>query len=563
MKISKYFDRHNSSISLANKLHTYVDACAGLIHIRTQEIMRCRMVTRSAIFADTGSELVEWDIVNGFIKIPIQDKNIISTDTGEIVVNPADVIAKPLAHLQEMSGDFSDTADAPDCCFYVYINFHTWFDNPVVVHHIQTYADLLPTTNRRIIFITPDAPLPDNIADTMVSIRLDTPGQTELRKFSDDIILKTEDTPDLKDVDKTNICQAASGMTQSQFGFYFALGIVENQAKNGQSDYLDSIVSTINLGKTDVVNKNDLLELYPIERIENVGGMHNIKSWVDKRKGCFTDEAKQFGVEPPKGVVLVGPPGTGKSLVAKAVAGVLNVPLVRFDFGRVFNALVGSSEERIRTALRMVDSMAPCVLFCDEIDKGLGGIGGSGDSGTSSRVLGTFLTWLQDNTNPVFTMVTANNITGLPPELLRRGRFDAIFSSSLPDDAERTEILRIQLRRRKYDLGDYSSADIEKVIRASNGYVGAEIESAVKDGIIEAFSAKRKLSMNHIASELKAMAPLSKAYSKQIQEMTAWSKAFAIPASGPGAKSSAPQQKSEQQRTRRLRTKAQPRAEVQ
>ena len=161
-------------------------------------------------------------------------------------------------------------------------------------------------------------------------------------------------------------------------------------------------MESVNVGKTDILNSSDLLELYKKEDMAHVGGMENLKSWVSKRSNCYSEEAKDHGVESPKGAVLLGPPGTGKSLAAKAIASEMKVPLIRLDFGKVFSSLVGSSEQRIRKALKDVEAMAPCVLLLDEIEKGLGGIGGSGDSGTSSRVLGTFITWLNDNTAPVF-----------------------------------------------------------------------------------------------------------------------------------------------------------------
>jgi SpoVK/Ycf46/Vps4 family AAA+-type ATPase len=232
-------------------------------------------------------------------------------------------------------------------------------------------------------------------------------------------------------------------------------------------------------------------------------------------------------------MVLVGPPGTGKSLVAKATSSVLGVPLVRLDFGRVFSSFVGSSEERIRKALRMVESMSPCVLFCDEIDKGLGGIAGGsgGDSGVGMRVLGSFLTWLQDCLYPVFTIVTANNVDGLPPELLRRGRFDAIFATALPTPNERREVLAIHLNKRGRDIDSFSEQDINKLLDASHRYVPSELESAVKDALVNAFSEDKELTAQHIVDALATMVPLSKAFEAQINKMNEWSKNNATPVS--------------------------------
>jgi ATP-dependent 26S proteasome regulatory subunit len=527
MRVSNAILARNSEQEYAQQLHLFADSGAGVIHVRTNEIVRSVLATRQAILAEQGNQLIEWNIVNGFQTIEIANMFSINADEGEKVIDPGQVIARPMSRVKDTVEGF---------IYYVLVNFHPWIESPVVTHFIQTYSHVLPATSVRLVLITPDRPMPEVVADNVMSVPFHPPGHEEL-KASFNLILQSvqdEDIVEVNEEDIDKICFAGAGMSKESFDMYSSLAIVEASTEDKVRQ--DDIVKGISRGKTDIVNKNDLLELYPIENIDNVGGMDNLKTWVRKRQDCYTDEAADAGIEPPKGMVFVGPPGTGKSLAAKAVAGVLGVPLVRFDFGRVFNSLVGASEERMRTALSMVQSMAPCVLFCDEIDKGLGGIGGSGDSGTSNRVLGTFLTWLQDNETPVFTMVTANNITALPPELMRRGRFDAIFSSSLPDDVERREILRIHLHKRGKDIHDFAAKGIDAVVKASNGYVGAEIESAVKDGLIDAFSDKKDFSMAYVEKALKDMVPLSKSYSKEISAMTAWAHANATPASVSEAK---------------------------
>jgi SpoVK/Ycf46/Vps4 family AAA+-type ATPase len=319
-------------------------------------------------------------------------------------------------------------------------------------------------------------------------------------------------------------------MTKIDFETHLSVSIV-NRSEDDESPLIDSLLEGIAKGKTEIVNKTDILELRHPESMNNVGGMENLKEWINMRKRAYSQEAKDFGIDPPKGIVLVGIPGTGKSLASTAVAGELGIPLVRLDFGRVFNSLVGSSEQRVRDALRMCENMSPCVLHVDEIDKGLGGIGGSGDSGTSSRVLGTFLSWLQDNKKAVFTVVTANNIQGLPPELLRRGRFDDIFSTGFPSAQERREVLNIHLRKRGWSLDDYEASEIASVVNASRGYVPSEIEQAVKDALIAAFVDDEDLEMQHIVAELKAMVPMHVVHNEVIQVMAAWMRDNAKPAS--------------------------------
>jgi len=525
MRVSKELVEKNSEENLAHSLRILSDSGAGVIHIRTHEVVRAVLALRKAILLE-GSSYHEWTIAHGFCEFDLSNMhNMANKGDGEIDITHA--LSKPVS-------DIGNAAAKPDKMhYYVYVNPHYWLEvNPLAHHHIQRACHILPSTNVRLILLTPDSPLPEALEDTVVTLNFDSPGYSELESSLNSILESVNDdsTKAISAPDKAKICYTGAGMSKDSFEMYTSLAIVN--ALNTKNTFTpDDIVSGVNKGKTEIVNKNDLLELYTPESMSNVGGMENLKEWILKRKDCYSDEAAEFGIEPPKGIVFVGIPGVGKSLAAKAMASVLGIPLVKLDFGRVFNSLVGKSEERIRTALAMVSSMAPVVCLVDEIDKGLGGIGGSGDSGTSHRVLGTFLTWLQDNKAPVFTMVTANNITGLPPELLRRGRFDAIFSAGLPTESERLEVLKIHLRKRGWEPSKFKDSDMRRVVNVSRGYVPAEIESAVKDALIDAFFADEKFTMDHVITALQNMVPLSKSFNEAIQLMTLWAKNNATPAS--------------------------------
>lgn len=528
MQIRQSFSDRNSEDEFSKSLQILSDAGSGVIHVRTGEVMRAVITLRRTILVE-GDKYHEWDVNTGFKEFEVLSMYDLSRDGDNLDLNRAMMV--PLNATKE-----SAVRNSPEKMHYfVVINPQYWWDgNPVFHYAVQQAAFILPSTNVALLLVTPDIPMPDTLSDLAVTLRFDPPSHKELTGYATGILHGVDDevVEDIEDEDIERICFAGSGMSKASFETYMSLSIVEaSRLSKDHKVETDSIVSGIGKGKTEIVNRNDLLELYPPESMSNVGGMGNLKEWVSKRAGCYSDEAAEFGIEPPKGMVFVGVPGTGKSLAAKAIARELGVPLIRLDFGRVFNSLIGKSEERIRVALRMVESMAPCVLFCDEIDKGLGGIGGSGDSGTSSRVLGTFLTWLQDNTSPVFTMVTANNINALPPELMRRGRFDAIFSSTLPDEAEREEVLRIHLRKRGWDPEDFDKVGILSVVNASSGYVPAEIESAVKDALVDAFSNDQGFSMDHVVNALSEMVPLSKSYAQQIMEIQAWAEQNATPAS--------------------------------
>lgn len=528
MDIASLHAQRHSEKDFARKFSTYVDSGAGIIHVRTNEILRAAVAIRKQVIVDNGT-VREWDVVNGF-RTYTKDNVGEHINSGDNNVDIGAAFSLPLEALRTPTGN--------GVSYYVFVNPHVYMENnPTLTQLLLTYSHALPSSNVVVVLLTPDIPLPTEAESNILSIHFEPPGLGELKESIGEIIAGVkddfEDGVDLSETDIERICHVGAGMSKNHFETYAALSIVEAARDGKDTVTMDDIVAGVSIGKTDIVNSNDILELYPSTDIKNVGGLENLKEWVAKRRDCYSDEAKEFGIEAPKGMVLVGPPGTGKSLSAKAISSELGVPLVRLDFGRVFNSLVGASEQRMRTALKMVESMSPCVLFCDEIDKGLGGIGGSGDSGTSNRVLGSFLTWLQDCKHPVFVMVTANNVTGLPPEMLRRGRFDAIFSTSLPTPTERREVLRIHLNLRNRDINDFPKDEVEEIITLSDKYVPAEIESAVKDGLVDAFSEGEELAMDHIKRALKAMVPLSKAFERQIADMNEWAKANATPAGKP------------------------------
>ena len=511
-------NRHSEE-DFAKELLRFSDAGAGIIHVRTSEILRATIALRKAILVGD-NPMKEWDIVHGWRQFDIEHMYT-SNLAGDKNIQFFDELEKPMAAIEDAvaEGKFS---------YFVYVSPQYWLDNsPISNHWLHMYSHLLPSTQVRVILLTPDEALPEVVVDTAVTLRFEAPGYNELSETLDEVLAGVEEgVVDIDDEQKQRICYTAAGMPKEEFEMYTALSIVRGSADD-ETVTGDTILAGVAEGKTTIVNQNDLLELYHSEDMSHVGGMANLKDWIRKRKNCYGEEAAAYGISPPKGIVFVGPPGTGKSLTAKAVGSELGIPIVRLDFGRVFNSLVGKSEERVRQALRMVEIMAPCVLFVDEIDKGLGGIasGGGGDSGTSNRVLGTFLTWLQDNQSPVFTMVTANNVDGLPPELLRKGRFDEIFASGLPGDNERRDILEIHLRKRGYDIDRYGDKAIAASIEACKGFVGSEIEQAVEDGLTNAFDAnvpKEKFSLKFVREALEQTHPLAKAHEAAIGMMTLW-----------------------------------------
>jgi SpoVK/Ycf46/Vps4 family AAA+-type ATPase len=264
-----------------------------------------------------------------------------------------------------------------------------------------------------------------------------------------------------------------------------------------------------------------------------VGGLDALKSWLLKRAAGFTDQARQFGLPSPKGVLLLGVQGCGKSLMAKTISNTWQLPLLRFDVGKVFGSLVGSSEQNVRRAIKVAESVAPVVFWVDEIDKAFRGSRGSGastDSGTSARVFGTFLTWLSEKNKPVFVVATANDVSALPPELLRKGRFDEIFFVDLPAFAERKAIFEIHLKKRKIDPALF---DVDALSRASAGYSGAEIEEVVISAMFDMFYEKQNMTTERLLKSIQQTVPLSKTMSEDIDSLRKWAEGRARSATSP------------------------------
>ena len=531
-----------SEKSLMDNLHRLSCAGGSIIQIRTREPMRAAMALRKH-FVGAGAPYNEWISSSGnrrFTQENITD--FVRQADDDMTFNAA--FMKPLQEPRTATSEVHTRG--ADVHYYAFINAHHWIgDNPVISDLIAEYNALLPSSNVCILLITTDAPLRGvNLGDTL-STDFPTPSAPELIERLQSLVGEAinADGDDVADEDRTYpkgsevteedyaaIAAMGLGMTHAEFEAYTALALVKGSEEGLEAVTAELLMSGVAEGKTAVVKQSEILELTQPGDINNVGGMHRLKEWLRARRNAYSQEAIDFGVETPKGVALVGVPGSGKSLVAKACSSVFNVPLIRLDFGRVFSKYIGDSESRVRAALAMVESMAPCVLFVDEIDKGLGGVGSGGDSGTSMRVLGTFLTWLQETKAPVFTMVTMNRTQGLPPELLRRGRFDQIFSVTLPDEVARREILAIHLRLRGRDIEDFPATEVDEFIQNTEGYVAAELESIVKDALILAFNdgKAKELATSHLIAAAKDLIPMSRSNKESIDAIVNWAKNNAV-----------------------------------
>ena len=353
----------------------------------------------------------------------------------------------------------------------------------------------------------------------MPIIELDLPRRHTLGIIFDDVTEEAGLLP--HQVEKSEaLLDAALGLTIMEARFAFSKAV----ATKGRltSAEIEFVIEE----KERIIRQSGVLEYFhPSTDWDDVGGLDELKAWLKNRGRAFTSQAKAFGLEPPRGALLLGVPGCGKSLTAKAVAGLWRFPLLRFDLGRVFGGVVGESEANMRKALQVAQAISPCILWIDEIEKGMAGSQGSGslDSGVTARVMGTFLTWMQEKEEPVFVLATSNNIDQLPPEMLRKGRFDEIFFVDLPGLSTRREILDIHLKKKgRHDEAE--TFDLNSLAEASVGYSGAELEEAVKDSLFRAFDAGREVHESDILQALEATYPLSKTMRENIEGMRKWAK---------------------------------------
>jgi SpoVK/Ycf46/Vps4 family AAA+-type ATPase len=439
----------------------------------------------------------------------------------------------------------SDKDPAPS--IYVLRMFHGFMENVVIQTKLMDAGEEMRKNFQTLLIVSPIVKIPKELDKEFISLEVPLPTREELalrletdRRMNEEIMrdkhYRTKGgvqldpnafalSPELIET----IVESAAGLTEQEAAETFALSYVKSTRQGAPKLWDPGLIMT---EKCKMLQKDGLLELFPPSASFNdVGGLDGLKSWLAPRKEAFTKEAKEYGLEAPKGVLLVGPPGVGKSLVAKAIAGFFEMPLLRLDFGRIYGSLVGESEANMRKVFQTVEAMHRCVLWADEIEKGLGGSsGGGGDSGTSKRVLGTFLTWMSERKTDVFCVATANDVTKLPPELLRKGRFDEFFSVRLPTQGEREEIFRIHLAKRgRGHLVD--QLRLPDLAGATNGFSGSEIEEAVKEAMGRSFhDGRRELNATDLQKAIEATKPLSTTMSEQIEAINKWCETRTRPA---------------------------------
>lgn len=468
----------------------------------------------------------EWQRVHGFANYVAEDLNIdwyswssvsglkVWEENGFKTINP-DCVTLPAVL------DYYTKAESD--MLLVLEDFHPYSEanNPVNIRYLREMMrqqNFTGNYTKAIILSSPNKFIPEELSKELPVIEVDLPDRETIEVIADSVVreyqsycLESNITPKL--------LESALGLTVMEARLAFAKAIIQNRKLTEEE------IPLIIAEKEQIIKKSGLLEYFhPKEYLTNVGGLDNLKEWIHKRGQAYSDDARNFGLNIPRGVLLLGIPGCGKSLTAKAIANEWKFPLLRFDLGKVFGGIVGESERNIRYALDVAKTISPCVLWIDEIEKGLSGSQSSGrtDGGTSARVFGTFLTWMQEKTEPVFVVATANDISSLPPELLRKGRFDEIFFVDLPSAKERENIFQIHLKNKHRDAKALGLSMAE-LVKKTEGFSGAEIEEVVNEALFNAYANGQKdLEMQNLLDCISATSPLSRTMAETIANLRKW-----------------------------------------
>jgi ATP-dependent 26S proteasome regulatory subunit len=548
----------SSSQSPIDRLKVLLNSSTPIVVMETIEEMRAVSLVRMAC-SELSLAVFEWSIADGLVRSgngaaaaqpvnypaaqPRPDYRAGTLPQGN---SEADRLVRAV-----MSSVGSDSGAAPKAAMYntadpvqalanletltveaafVLKDFHRHMDNPVVVRRLRDLGQKFSASRKTLVLTAPAIEMPPELAGLVEFFDLPLPDLNRLREIIRETYTRMATTHPLKlQLDANGVDAMADNLR----------GLTEETAERAVSQALvgrlalstDCITDVLDAKKA-LMKRSEMLEFVDsTDTMASVGGLDNLKRWLQQRQGSWDDHAREFGLDPPKGVIILGIQGCGKSLCAQAVAGEWKLPLVKFDTAAVYDKFIGETEKRIQKVFRVAEGLAPCVLWIDELEKVFAGSGpdsASADAGVSSRLLASFLSWMQERKPAVFVAATCNNITVLPPELIRKGRFDELFFVDLPNAAERQDIFSIQLTKRKRNPAAY---DLERIATAAEGFSGAEIESSVQTALYAAFARKQELSTEDLLTALSSTVPLSVTRAEEIEKLRSWARDRAVWAS--------------------------------
>jgi SpoVK/Ycf46/Vps4 family AAA+-type ATPase len=496
-----------------SELETLIRARYSLLYVLSWEEQRV-MGEVASIAVKLNKKAFEWTVTRGLARYRSQ----VNPGRVEGVRGSKDPVVALKTVLEE--GEPS---------IFVFKDLHAHLREAPVRRALRDLAEWLPHTLATVVLLSPKLEMPPELEKDVTVIDYPLPAREDLSRLFETVARDVADNPAFSVEPslegRERIVEAALGLTLQEAENVFAKTLVTTGRLTARE------LSVVHSEKKQIIRKSGLLDYIETgAEIDDVGGLDNLKAWLRKRREAFGERARRFGLPAPRGALFVGVQGCGKSLCAKAVSNLWSLPLLRLDAGAVFSQYVGQSESNMRRAIKLAESIAPVILWIDEIDKGFAGLttNSGGDSGTTMRVFGSFITWMQEKTAPVFAIATANNVEALPAELLRKGRFDEIFFVDLPDERERGEIVRIHLRQRKLEV---TPEEAKRLASESEGFSGAELEQAVVAAMFDAFETRSPVTVEMVSKAIHETFPLSRTMREQIAHRRAWAEGRARMAS--------------------------------
>ena len=480
-------------MNFLNEFVLLLKARYPIIYISTNEEERIEYLIKYCAKKYVARTYYSWDFVDGYQGNP--------NDKGFAARNPLEAL------------DLIDKLTPETASLFVLKDYDNFLKDFSVVRKLKNLSRSLKTQPKNIIIVSSEINIPDSLKEFVTLLEFPLPSYSEILEELNRLLSSLQ-----QEIDPTtlnNIATACQGLSLERIRRVLSKII----AKNGEID--DSSPPLILQEKKQIIQQTQLLEFCLNDKnLDDLGGLDVFKQWLQVRDQAFSQEAIKYGLPYPKGLLLVGVQGTGKSVAAKIIAHEWQLPLLRLDFGRLFASLIGQSEQRVRKMIEIAEALSPCVLWVDEIDKAFAGAQSSGDSGTTSRVLATFITWLSEKTSPVFVVSTANNIELIPPEILRKGRFDEMFFLNLPTREEREAIFEVHLK--KYRPDSIENFQIPLLGQLSKEFSGAEIEQVVIDAMRLGFNEDREFNNEDILVSIQNCVPLARTRSKELDQLKSW-----------------------------------------
>ena len=468
-------------------------ACYPLMYIPTYEEERVEAEIREEASNQGNRPVYTWDFVDGY-----QGS---LNDEGFGKRNPLQAL------------EFVEKISPAGPAVLILRDYHHFLEDVAISRKLRNLARSLKSQPKNIVLLSPRVAIPADLAEVLTVVEFPLPTEEDI-KAGIELLLMTYGN-ELCTNSLDDLVRSCQGLSMARIHRVLARAI----AAHGELQPED--VDLILEEKRETIRQTQILDFYPAkEQISDIGGLDNLKDWLLRRGASFSVHAKRYGLPHPRGLLLVGIQGTGKSLTAKAIAHHWHLPLLRLDVGRLFAGLIGESESRTRQMIQMAEALSPCILWIDEIDKAFSGLGSRGDAGTTSRVFGTFITWMAEKTSPVFVVATANDIQSLPSEILRKGRFDEIFFVGLPTQEERKAIFNVHLSRlRPHNLIGY---DMDRLAYETLDFSGAEIEQTLVEAMHIGFSQNRDFTNDDVLEAASQIIPLARTAKEQIQPLREW-----------------------------------------